>query len=93
MHVPYAFNDIPCDITLSKKEKNIESLPLFHSGGMIDLNYASFFCLYLKREVWEEYSILVDEGEESGQSDRILCDFVRSILGKRIVYTADAVVL
>jgi GT2 family glycosyltransferase len=91
-HVPYAFNDVPCDVTLSNHHKNIESLPLFHSGGVIDLNFASFFCLYIKREIWDECSILGNEKGGDGQTDRIMCDFVRHVLGKRIVYTPEAVV-
>ncbi len=92
-HVPYAFNDVPCDVTLSNHHKNIEALPLFLSGGTIDLNFASFFCLYIKREIWDECSILVNEKGGDGQTDRIMCDFVRHVLGKRIVYTPEAVVL
>ena len=92
-HVPYAFNDVPCDVTLSNHHKNIEALPLFHSGGTIDLNFASLFCLYIKRETWNECSILGNEKGGDGQTDRIMCDFVRHVLGKRIVYTPDAVVL
>ena len=52
-HVPYAFNDVPCDVTLSNHHQNVEALPLFHSGGTIDLNFASFFCVYIKREIWD----------------------------------------
>ena len=92
-HVPYAFNDVPCDVALSSHYRNVETVPLFHSGGMIDLNFASLFCLYIKREIWDECSILGNEKGEDGQTDRIMCDFVRHVLGKRIVYTPEAVVL
>ena len=91
-HVPYAFNDVPCDVALSNHYRNVETLPLFHSGGTIDLNFASLFCLYIKREIWDEYSILGNEKGGDGQTDRIICDFVCHVLGKRIVYTPDAVV-
>jgi hypothetical protein len=91
-HVPYAFNDVPCDVTLSHHHWNVEAVPLFHAGGMIYLNFASLFCLYVKREIWDECSILGNEKGGDGLTDRIMCDFVRHVLGKRIVYTPDAVV-
>ena len=42
---------------------------------------------------WERAADLaIGKGEDS-QFDRIMCDFVRHVLGRRIVYTPDAVVL
>ena len=47
--------------------RNVEAVPLFHSGGTIDLNFASFFCVYIKREIWDECSILGNEKGGDGQ--------------------------
>ena len=92
-HVPYAFDDVPCDIALSHHHSNVEPLPLFHSGGPVDLNFASFFCVYIKRDAWELCGGLDVHQERESQFDRIMCEFVRHVLGRRIVYTPDAVVL
>ena len=92
-HVPYAFNDVPCDVALSKHHRNVEALPLFHAGGTIDLNFTPFFCVYIKREVWDLYDGLDFGTGEDYQFDRIMCEFVRHVLGKKIVYTPEAVVL
>jgi GT2 family glycosyltransferase len=92
-HVPYAFDDVPCDIALSHHHSNVEPLPLFHSGGPVDLNFASFFCVYIKRDAWELCGSLDVRQERESQFDRIMCEFVRHVLGRRIVYTPDAVVL
>ncbi|MBR9984913.1 MAG: glycosyltransferase, partial [Desulfosarcina sp.] len=92
-HVPYAFDDVPCDIALSHHHRNIEPLPLFHNGGPVDLNFASFFCVYIKRDAWDLCGGLDVHQERESQFDRIMCEFVRHVLGRRIVYTPDAVVL
>ena len=92
-HVPYAFDDVPCDIALSHHHSNVDPLPLFHSGGPVDLNFASFFCAYINRDAWELCGGLDVHQERDSQFDRIMCEFVRHVIGRRIVYTPDAVVL
>jgi GT2 family glycosyltransferase len=91
-HVPYAFSDAPCDVTLSSYHGNIESLPLFNNGGPVDLNFVSFFCVYIKRDAWEMCGGL-DARYGDRQAERVMCEFVRYVLGKRIVYTPAAIVL
>lgn len=91
-HVPYAFNDVDCDVTLSQHHNNIETLALFHGGGPIDLNFASLFCVYIKRDAWDVCGGFQTQQCKDYQPDRILCDFVRHILEKRIVYTPEAIV-
>jgi O-antigen biosynthesis protein len=93
MHVPYAFHDVPCDVTLSHQHRNVEALALLHGGGTIDLNYASFFCVYIKRDVWDLCGGFDARQDNDELSARNMCDFIRHVLGKRIVYTPDAVVL
>jgi GT2 family glycosyltransferase len=92
IHVPYAFYDVPCDITLSTHHRNVETLTLLHGGGPVDLNSAPFFCVYIKRDAWDLWGGLDARQARACQSDRIMCDFVRHVLGRRIVYTPDAVV-
>ncbi len=92
-HVPYAFGDVPCDVTLSSQHKNIATLPLFHDGSTIDLDFAPFSCVYIKREVWDIcIGLAVQQGKDN-RPDRIICDFIRHVLNKRIVYIPEAIVL
>ncbi len=92
-HVPYAFNDVPCDIALSNQHRNIEPLALFHCGGDIDLNFTSFFCVYIKRDAWDLCGGFGAKHGKDHRSGRIICDFVRHVLERRIVYTPEAIVL
>jgi O-antigen biosynthesis protein len=92
-HVPYAFNDVHCDVALSNLHRNIEALPLLHDGGVIDLNYTSFFCAYIKRDTWDLCSGFNTQQGKDDRADRTICDFIRHVLGRRIVYTSEAVVL
>jgi GT2 family glycosyltransferase len=91
-HVPFADRDFPCDVALSSRYGNVEPLSLFHGGGDINLNYASFFCVYIKRQIWELCGGLDAYHGRHFQSDRIMCEFVRHVLEMRIVYTPQAVV-
>jgi GT2 family glycosyltransferase len=93
IHVPYAFNDLPCDIALSNHHRNVEALSLLHGGGSVELNYASFFCAYIKRDVWDACCGSIAGQGQHHQPDHILCEFVRHVLGKRIVYFPDAVAM
>jgi hypothetical protein len=92
IQVPYAFDDLPCDITLSNHHRNVETLSLLHDGGPVDLNSATIFCVYIKRDAWDLWGGLDARQARACQSDRIMCGFVRHVLGRRIVYTPDAVV-
>jgi len=92
IHVPYADTNLPCDVTLSSHHGNVEPLPLFHDGGAVELNFATFFCVYIKRDVWELCGGLDAQNGRHYRSDRIMCEYVRHVLGMRIVYTPASVV-
>jgi hypothetical protein len=91
-HVPYADGKMACDITLSGHLRNIEAIPIFHDGEMVDLKWASLFCMYIKREVWELCGEIGSWQEDQGRFEDNLCDCVHHVLGKRIVYNPDAIV-
>ena len=93
VHVPYAFNDRPCDIALSNHYRNVEALSLLHGGGTVELNFASFFCVYIKRDVWDVCGELNAGHGQYHKPDRNICELVRHVLGKRIVYFPDAVAM
>lgn len=91
-HVPYADSNLPCDVTLSSHHSNVECLPLFHDGSHVELNFATFFCVYIKRHAWELCGGLDAENGRHYRSDRIMCEYIRHVLGMRIVYTPESVV-
>jgi O-antigen biosynthesis protein len=94
-HVPYAFDHLPCDVTLSDHHKNVEPVGLFHDGS-VDLNFAPFTCVYIKHEVFKMYNRSRAGSEKKCQYDAIdrhMCDFVRQVLGMRIAYDCSAVVM
>lgn len=83
-NVPYADNNFECDITPSKIHHNIINIPLFYDGGLLELNFAPFFCTYIKRDVYENTLGLDPELGRHYRSDRIFSDFVRHYLGLKI---------
>lgn len=91
-NVPYADIEFKCDVTPSKEHHNIINMPLFHDGGLLELNFAPFFCVYIKREVYNKTLGLDPELGRHYRSDRIFSDFIRHILKMRIFQEPDAYV-
>ncbi len=92
IHVPFAWPDHDCDVNLSVHHNNIEQIPIFHSGRTVSLNFAPFFCAYIRRSALDGSAGLDAQFGRHYRSDRIMCDFVRHVLGRKIVYVASAVV-
>lgn len=59
----------------------------------MELNFASFFCLYIKGEVWSMCSGLAAGPDQGYRPGQLISDFIRHVLDRRIVYTKEAVVL
>ena len=91
-HVPYANSNFECDVTPSKNHKNISRNPLFFDGDILELNFAPFFCTYIKREVYNKSIGLDSEIGRHYVSDRLFCDFIRYILNLKVYQVSDAVV-
>ena len=89
-NVPYANFNYECDVTPSRTHKNIINVPLYHDGEILELNFAPFFCTYIKREIYDKSLGLDSELGRHFRSDRIFSNFVRHILGLRIYQTSDA---
>ena len=79
-------------MTPSKAHYNIANVPLFHDGEILELNFAPFFCTYIKREVYDKSLGLDPELGRHYRSDRIFSNFVRHVLGLKIYQTSDAMV-
>lgn len=91
-NVPYADIEFKCDVAPSKEHHNIINMPLFHDGGLLELNFAPFFCVYIKREVYNKTLGLDPELGRHYRSDRIFSDFIRHILKMRIYQEPNAYV-
>jgi len=91
-HVPFANPSIDCDVNLSQHHKNIHHVPLLHDGEQVEISFAPFFCTYMRREVVDQVGGLDAEFGRHYRSDRIMCDYLRHLLGMKIIYTSQAVV-
>ena len=84
-YVPYANNVLECDITPSIIHENICNVPLFHNGEVLELDFAPFFCTYIKRDVYNDTLGLDSELGRHYNSDRIFCDFLTNCLYSSIL--------
>lgn len=91
-HVPFANPSIDCDVNLSQHHKNIARVPLLHDGEQVEISFAPFFCTYMRREIVDQVGGLDAEFGRHYRSDRIMCDYLRHLLGMKIFYTSQAVV-
>lgn len=91
-HVPYANPQKECDVNPSGLFENIIHVPLFHAGRVLELNFAPFFCVYIKRDVLDSSVGLDAEFGRHYRSDRIFCNYIRHVMKLKIYHVSDAVV-
>lgn len=90
VHVPYASEKNDCDVNISAHHQNIAAISLFHDGGAIDLSYAAFFAVYIRRDIIEEIGPLDAEYGRHYRSDRTYCDLMRNSLNRKLYYVPEA---
>ena len=91
-HVPYADPEYECDVNLSFIHTNMINLPLLHSGRVVELNFAPFFCGYIKNIVLENSVGLDAEFGRHYRSDRIFCNYIRHVMKLKIYHISNSVV-
>ncbi len=91
-HVPFAYPQYECDVNLSAAHANIINVPVFHSGRVVELNFAPFFCVYIKHDILKNSMGLDAEYGRHYRSDRIFCNYLRHMMNLKIYYTSDAIV-
>ena len=91
-NVPYAYNNFKCDVLPSRVHQNIINIPLFHDGTLLELNFAPFFCTYIKRDIYNKTLGLDPELGRHQCSDRIFSDFIRHYLQLKIYQAPNAFV-
>ena len=92
IHVPFADKKNKCDVNLSIKHFNIEHVPLFCNCKCVELSFAPFFSVYIRRDVYMLAGDLDAQHGRHYRSDRIYCDYIRHVLGMKIYYAVDAIV-
>lgn len=91
-HVPYATPVFDCDVNPSAHHKNIINMPIFHDGEVLELNFAPFFCTYIKRDVLDNSVGLDAKRGRHYRSDVIYSEYIRHVMGLKIYHVSDAVV-
>gem|GEM_PF-4601708 len=79
--------DRECDINLSAYYVNVIDLYFDPVRGFMELSFAPFFCVYITYQVINGLGVLDVESSPDYRFDRIYCDLIRKILGRRIIYT------
>jgi GT2 family glycosyltransferase len=90
LHRPRAEPGRECDVNLSWHHGNVLD-PLFDvARGYMELTFAPFFCTYVPRATLARVGLLDVANGPHYASDRLYCDAVRELAGRRIVYTPHA---
>ena len=90
LHRPSCDPGRECDVNLSWHHANLLD-PLFDvPRGYMELTYAPFFCIYIPRPTLERVGRLDVGNGPHYASDRLYCDAVRELAGRRILYTPHA---
>ncbi|MGH2343358.1 glycosyltransferase (plasmid) [Segnochrobactraceae bacterium EtOH-i3] len=89
-HVPYATETRNCDVNISSHHRNLTNVPVFHDGGVLEMNYAPFFAVYIKRELIEDIGPLDAEYGRHYRSDRVYSDMMRNMTHYRMFYVPDS---
>ena len=92
MHVPFAYPQYDCDVNLSAHHENIINVPVFHAGRVVEISFAPFFCVYIKRQVLDNSMGLDAEYGRHYRSDRIFCNYIRHMMNLKIYHVEKAVV-
>jgi glycosyltransferase involved in cell wall biosynthesis len=76
-----------CDVNISVHHNNVLD-PLFDAPkGYIEVSFAPFFCTYIPRSTLRIVGPLDVESGPHYRSDRLYCDLVREVAGRRLIYT------
>jgi GT2 family glycosyltransferase len=84
-HVPACNPDREIDVMLSRHHDNVLPSPA-HPGGIRNLKFAPFFCVYLPRSTFDEFGYLDHVAGRHYKSDRLYCAEILK-RGKRMIYT------
>jgi len=89
-HVPFANPNREVDVNVSWHHRNIHDLRIEDPLHDIDLEFAPFFCVMVKRSIFDEIGGLDERLGAHYRSDRNFCNALRHTLRKRLVYVHEA---
>lgn len=89
-HVPFARETDDCDVNISAHHRNIADVPVLHDGGDLELTYAAFFSVYIRREVIDQIGSLDAEYGRHYRSDRVYADLMRNLTHYRMFYAPES---
>jgi GT2 family glycosyltransferase len=92
-HVPFAREAADCDVNISAHHRNIAQVPVFHNGKVLELSFAPFFAVYIRRDLITRIGLLDAEYGRHYRSDRVYCDMARHVAGRKIYYAPEAFVV
>ncbi|WP_289022706.1 glycosyltransferase [Desulfobacter postgatei] len=92
-HVPFARETADCDVNISAHHRNVAQVPVFHNGKVLELSFAPFFAVYIRRDLITQIGLLDAEYGRHYRSDRVYCDTARHVAGRRIYYVPEAFVV
>lgn len=91
-HVPYALPEYDVDVNVSAHHRNLSNPPLYYEGGILELDFAPFFCVLIKGETIKLVPELDELNGRHYRSDRTYCEYVRTSFGLKVAYCPDSVV-
>ncbi len=86
-HQPTCNPDREMDVNLSAHHDNIIDPSFDPDLGLVELSFAPFFCVYIRRSIINELGPLDHEGAPHYRSDRLYCEAVRRLLNRKVIYT------
>jgi len=89
-HAPFANPNREVDVNISAHHLNIRDLHAEKPQHEVDLKFAPFFCVMIKREIFEEVGGLNERLGAHYRSDRNFCNALLDTLKKRLVYVHGA---
>ena len=89
-HVPFATPTVACCINISAIHNNVGSVPIFHDGSPLELSHAPSSAVYLRRDMLTELGLSGTIHDVEYPTDRVYCDKMRSVTGRRLYYVPEA---
>ena len=88
--VGYINDEYWIDIAPYEFDDNIVKIPLFYDGNVLELRYAPFFCIYLKREILNNICDFDFKFKDEKVTMRMFSNHIRHNIGLKIFHISDA---
>ena len=83
-----------CDISTSDLYKNVQHIPIFHNGDVIEMKSSTFFCTYVKNCVFKSLNYFnFNLNIYDFSLMRLFSGYVRNVMGLKIYHVSEARVI